>query len=96
MKLVDKVVAKLSSDLQKAGLEWMVERGRLCWARVKIKEGRCGGCDGTIKDDIVDILCVEFAFRKYCLDIYCLFCSRHLKRNGFFEKLRGGLYARNR
>jgi len=55
---------------------------------VKIgREIECGACNGTIKEgELADLLCVDYAFRKVCLEVFCQFCSRQLKRRDALVK----------
>lgn len=77
------VAEKLYQLIVEREMEWMLERGKPIWVRVIVARPiECFGCGGTIKErEFCDILCVDFSFRKYCLEVFCEFCGRNLKRN---------------
>ena len=80
--MMKEVARKIVSMLEQDEKLWLIERGKPVWVRVKI--GRviaCGACGGAIKEgEFGDLLCVDYAFRKICLEVFCEFCSRQLKR----------------
>lgn len=80
--MTKQVALRLFRMLEQDGKDWLLERGKLVWVRVVIARPiSCGACGGTIGErKAADLLCVEFAFRKICLEVFCLFCSRQLKR----------------
>jgi hypothetical protein len=81
--MMTKVVAeRLVRMLERDEKLWLIERGKLKWVRVKIGRAiECGACNGVIKEgEFADLLCVDYAFRKICLEVFCQFCSRQLKR----------------
>ncbi len=77
------VALRLYQRMRTHEMEWLLDRGKLAWARVIIaKPIKCFSCGGTIKErQFGDLLCVDSAFRKFCLEVFCEFCSRQLKRN---------------
>ena len=76
------VAERLVGMLERDEKLWLIERGKLKWVRIKIgRPIECGACSGTIKEgEFADLLCVDYAFRKICLEVFCEFCSRQLKR----------------
>jgi len=91
--MVKEVAKKIVRMLERDEKMWLIERGRPVWVRVKIGRAiRCGACGGIIKEgDFGDLLCVDYAFRKICLEVFCEFCSRQLKRrDALVNEIRNG------
>ncbi len=80
--MTKQVALRLVQMLERDGKEWLIDRGKLVWVRVVIARPiSCGACGGMIGErETADLLCVEFAFRKICLEVFCQFCARQLKR----------------
>jgi len=80
--MVKEVAKKIVKMLERDDKMWLIKRGRPVWVRVKVgRPTECGACGGTIKEgEFGDLLCVDYAFRKICLEVFCEFCSRQLKR----------------
>lgn len=80
---VKSVARRLYQKMLEYDKEWLLDRGKPVWVRVIIaKPISCFSCEGEIKErQIADLFCVEFAFRKICLEVFCEFCSRGMKRN---------------
>ena len=80
--MTKQVALRLVRMLEQDGKDWLLDRGKLVWVRVIIaKPLSCACCGGTISErEAADLFCVEFAFRKICLEVFCQFCARQLKR----------------
>ncbi len=86
------VAKQIRQMLEDDGKEFLLSRGRLKWVRMKAGgEVSCFACKGTIQGGgIMELLCCEVGFRKICLQVFCLFCARKLRREGIESVLVGG------
>ena len=80
--MVKEVAKRIVGMLERDEMVWLIERGKFKWVRIKNdKPRKCGACSGTINEgEFADLLCVDYAFRKMCIGVFCEFCSRQLKR----------------
>ncbi len=86
------VAQRIRQMLEQDGKEFLLYRGQLKWVRLKAgAETFCFACQGTIHaGEIMELLCCEVGFRKICLQVFCLFCARRLKREGLAMALLNG------
>jgi hypothetical protein len=79
LNVAKRLVNMLASD----GKLWLIERGKPVWVRIKIARAiSCGCCGGIINEgELGDLFCVDYSFRKICLEVFCEFCARQLKRH---------------
>ncbi|MCS7188027.1 MAG: hypothetical protein RMK89_13905 [Armatimonadota bacterium] len=86
---VKEVAVKLYGRLMDNEAIWVLDRAeKFSWIRTKIARPiECLCCGGTISANrFADLLCAEFAFRKICLEVFCEFCSKSMKRDNALVK----------
>jgi len=96
LNVAKRLVNMLASD----GKLWLIERGKPVWVRIKIARAiSCGCCGGIINEgELGDLFCINYSFRKICLEVFCEFCARQLKRhnalvNAIYEVMFNGREA---